>query len=87
MGQTVIIILLVVTSKIERNIISANKEAGIQMGDQIYGNKIIGNYIGTDISGQPTLGNGTTGIGIFYNSTNNIIGGAEKNSGNLIARE
>jgi parallel beta-helix repeat protein len=73
------------TSKIERNIISANREAGIQMGDQIYGNKIIGNYIGTDISGQPTLGNGTTGIGIFYNSTNNIIGGSEKNSGNLIA--
>jgi len=72
-------------SKNERNIISANREAGIQMGDQIYGNQIIGNYIGTDISGQPTLGNGTTGIGIFYNSTNNIIGGAEKNSGNLIA--
>jgi parallel beta-helix repeat protein len=72
-------------SKNARNIISANREAGIQMGDQIYGNKIIGNYIGTDISGQPTLGNGTTGIGIFYNSTNNIIGGAEKNSGNLIA--
>jgi parallel beta-helix repeat protein len=73
------------TRKIERNLISANREAGIQMGDHIYDNKIIGNYIGTDISGQPALGNGTTGIGIFQNSTNNIIGGSEKNSGNLIA--
>lgn len=72
-------------SKNERNIISANREAGIQMGDQIYDNQFIGNYIGTNLSGQPTLGNGTTGIGIFYNSINNIIGGSEINSGNLIA--
>jgi parallel beta-helix repeat protein len=72
-------------SRYERNIISANKEAGIQMGDKIYNNQIIGNYIGTNIFGQPSLGNGTSGISIFGVSTDNTIGGTVKYSGNTIA--
>ena len=47
--------------------------------------KSLETILGLTLSGQPTLGNGTTGIGIFSNSTNNIIGGSEINSGNLIA--
>ena len=72
-------------SKKERNIISGNSNAGIQMGENVYDNQIIGNYIGTDISGQPDLGNGTYGIGVFYGSRNILIGGTENNSGNIIA--
>ncbi len=72
-------------SKKERNIISGNSNAGIQMGENVYDNQIIGNYIGTDISGQPDLGNGTNGIGVFYGSKNILIGGTEYNSGNVIA--
>ena len=41
----------------ERNIISGNNDVGIYIADGSTGNKVIGNYIGTDVNGMPNLGN------------------------------
>ena len=47
------------TSAAERNIISGNTTDGIRVhGAGTTGNIILGNYIGTDISGTADLGNG-----------------------------
>jgi gliding motility-associated-like protein len=86
-----------------RNIISNNAwGVFIQSGfwptnspDFSSGNKILGNYIGTDVTGKIALGNGvrTTpvadteggGVCIQHNSSANIIGGAGANEGNIIS--
>ncbi|NQT62026.1 MAG: T9SS type A sorting domain-containing protein [Candidatus Marinimicrobia bacterium] len=67
----------------DRNIISGNQGPGIELCCEDGGyNVVIGNFIGTDISGTVSLGN-DTGINIL--SPNNIIGGAISDAGNLIS--
>jgi len=58
----------------ERNIISANAGCGItiQYGA---GNVIVGNYVGTDVSGTIDLGNLGAGISIELGSPHNLIKG------------
>ena len=60
-----------------RNVISGNGEHGVVFfgGDElVVGNRVQGNYIGTDVSGANALGN--TGNGVFLNNaTRNVIGG------------
>jgi hypothetical protein len=71
-----------------RNVISGNDQyagpyGGIEIqSDSIGGATIQGNYIGTDINGAPTLGNGREDIGV---GTNCLIGGTAAGAGNLIA--
>lgn len=75
-----------------RNIISGNRQYGISISDSS-GNRVIGNYVGVDITGLRDLGNTTAGtegagIGIVAVSgvaENNIIGGEMPNFGNLIS--
>jgi hypothetical protein len=64
-----------------RNVISGNGHNGIAGAD---GSQVIvqGNYIGTDVNGAPTLGNGDSGIS---SSANWLIGGTAAGAGNLIA--
>lgn len=63
----------------DRNIISGNRYDGIEMADQkTDSNQIIGNYIGTDITGTLRLSN-SIGIGISTNPKHNLI------SNNLIS--
>ena len=73
----------------ERNIISANEYDGIGFGGNCNGggdyNVIIGNYIGTDITGTLNRGNNYHGISIQEPSQYNIIGGSTPDSANLIA--
>lgn len=58
----------------EGNIISANGLAGIGLiGREVNGNSVIGNYIGTDVSGTIGLGNGGNGITIECGAFNNLI--------------
>lgn len=74
----------------ERNIISGNGENGILITNAASITTVIGNYIGTDITGQKRLGNGANGIqiglgGAFVNSLGNIIGGSIPGIGNVIS--
>ncbi len=70
----------------ERNIISGNDGHGVLI--TVAGtdnNTVIGNFIGTDISGTADLGNISGGILIDGGARNNTIGGVMAGEGNLIA--
>jgi len=60
----------------ERNLISGNEERGVgilEIGTT--GNRVVGNYVGTDVSGTVNLGNAASGISIELGASNNIIQG------------
>lgn len=70
---------------LRRNVISGNGERGIMIiGPEATGNRIIGNYIGTDAGGSEAIGNGDAGVHI-QNSPDNIVGGDEPGEGNVIS--
>ncbi len=54
---------------------------GIDLGAG--GDTILGNFIGTDVTGKVALGNGVSGLGVF--SSNNTIGGTSPSDRNLIS--
>jgi hypothetical protein len=55
-----------------RNIISGNNGTGIDIsGESAIGNKILGNFVGVDVTGTAKLGNGSN-ISIFNASANSI---------------
>ncbi len=68
----------------ERNIVSGNLTGGIGLYDHAHDNLVIGNYVGTDISGSFDLGNGGHGIGIEVGAYHNRIEG-NLSSGNARA--
>jgi CSLREA domain-containing protein len=74
-----------------RNLISGNRSAGIRLAQRdADNNRIFGNYIGTDVTGDAALPNSNHGILIESGPESNIIGGltaAERNviSGNFEA--
>ncbi len=66
-----------------RNIISGNSEWGIGIeGD---GNSVLGNHVGTNVSGTAAVPNGGTGVVVFDGASGNIIGGTTAGAGNVIA--
>jgi len=76
------------------NVISGNTQDGIEITGTSQstgypypeiGNTILGNLIGTDVTGAKTIANGGNGVFLSTNATNNIIGGSNPGSGNLIA--
>jgi hypothetical protein len=70
-----------------RNLIAGNaNHFGIELdGDSSTGNVIQGNYIGTNVTGNAALGNGS-GIGLAHKSpSNNKIGGTSPGEGNLVS--
>jgi len=70
----------------EGNVISGNALNGISIGTNAEANKVTGNLIGTDVSGNFVLKNGMEGIKLISGAKLNIIGGpaAQRNiiSGN-----
>ena len=68
----------------ERNIISGNNETGVYIGHDACENKIWGNYIGTNVEGTGSLGNGR-GVIIRYSAKANHIGGPDAGRRNLIS--
>jgi hypothetical protein len=66
----------------QRNVSSGNGDSGIVLtrGEQ---NRVVGNYIGTDITGTHPLGNRVDGIYV-PDSSSNEIGGSELGEGNVI---
>ena len=68
-----------------RNIISGNGSNGVRIRSGASQNRVSGNYIGTQADGVSPLGNIRHGISMSSSAVNNIVGGAEPNSGNIIA--
>ncbi len=66
------------------NLISGNTWAGIMIEQNASGNRVQGNFIGTDKSGTKPLGNGASGVHI-HDSSNNLIGGPVSGSANVIS--
>jgi CSLREA domain-containing protein len=85
------------TTAAERNIISGNGAWGVRISEaESTGNKVQGNYIGTDVTGTVTdpdgtpgsgdeLGNGLNGVLIQTGAARNIIGGTSAAAGNIIS--
>ena len=69
-----------------RNLISGNGRVGVSIEDEgTSGNRVLGNYIGTDISGIAPLGNAENGIVVHNGATSNTIGGNTSEERNLIS--
>ncbi|MEM7352693.1 MAG: VCBS repeat-containing protein, partial [Acidobacteriota bacterium] len=66
------------------NLVSSNTTGGIFLGAAAEGNKIVGNRVGTNATGQAALPNGG-GPGIRVEGHSNVIGGTGSGSGNLIS--
>jgi len=67
-----------------RNVISGNDVSGIYLTGGAAGNRVQGNFIGTDSSGGAALGNSVDGVTI-YNAANNTIGGTVSSLCNTIS--
>ena len=66
------------------NLISGNTILGVYVvSEELTNNKIIGNKIGTDISGELAMGNEE--VGVYLTAPENVIGGTKTGEGNLIS--
>ncbi|HEX8187619.1 MAG TPA: carboxypeptidase regulatory-like domain-containing protein [Pyrinomonadaceae bacterium] len=73
------------TTAAERNVISGNAGHGVLIGGaSSNGNRVRGNFIGTDLTGTAALGNSGSGVAIV-GGNGHTVGGAAAGSGNLIA--
>ncbi|MFL6255865.1 MAG: Calx-beta domain-containing protein, partial [Pyrinomonadaceae bacterium] len=73
------------TTAAERNVISGNAGDGVRVnGVNATGNRVRGNFIGTDVSGTVAVGNSGSGVAIA-GANSNAIGGTAAGAGNLIA--
>ena len=69
-----------------RNVISGNGQSGIDISGPISnGNRVIGNYIGTDSTGLSDLGNLSDGIRLLTSQMNTEIGGDIPGERNVIS--
>jgi uncharacterized repeat protein (TIGR01451 family) len=75
-------------STIRNNVISGNGGAGIILSSNLdrlsIGNSIVGNYIGTNVSGTAVIANGH-GIQIIEGASDNTVGGVTAADRNLIS--
>jgi hypothetical protein len=71
------------TSAATRNIISGNGLWGLELFLGASQNSILGNYVGTDVTGTQAVANGL-GIELFL-ANGNFIGGTNTGAGNLIS--
>ena len=67
------------------NLISGNLDDGIQISGGSSGNTVLGNYIGTDVTGAAALGNDGPGIYITGNAFGNTVGGIAAGAENVIS--
>ncbi len=74
------------TTAADRNIISGNQGTGVSiLGGGANGNRIQGNYIGTNVTGTSAVPNLQLQSGIHINSgSGNIIGGTAAGAGNVV---
>jgi CSLREA domain-containing protein len=69
-----------------RNIISGNHGDGVVIDESsaASGNKVEGNYVGTDAAGTADLGNKRDGV-VIYGAPNNTVGGTVSGARNVIS--
>jgi CSLREA domain-containing protein len=67
-----------------RNILSGNGDDGLEFENAGTGNRVIGNYVGTNPAGTAAIPNLQTGIQII-NSPGSLIGGSAAGEGNLVS--
>ena len=77
------------TNSAARNVIAGSTGTGASGNHGFFlngcnSNTILGNFIGTDVTGTNGLGNGGAGV-YLTNSLNNVIGGTGTGAGNVIA--
>lgn len=73
------------TDPADRNLISGNHAAGIGiLGSNAVNNVVIGNYVGTDRSGQAAVAN-DIGVQMDLFTTNNTVGGTDPLQANVIS--
>ncbi len=69
----------------ERNLISGNSDSGVRIdGPSATNNRVLGNLIGTDLSGTVALGNGGRGVAVRA-APGNIVGGSAAAARNVIS--
>ena len=69
-----------------RNVISGNAKSGVALYQvSSYGNKVLGNYIGTDSTGTRDLGNAGRGVDFTTGAKNNLLGGTAAAARNVIS--
>jgi parallel beta-helix repeat protein len=69
---------------VEGNIISGNGGVGVNIAGSDH-NRVVGNFIGVDRSGNNVLGNEIDGIQIHDYARNNLVGGLEEGERNVIS--
>jgi hypothetical protein len=69
----------------ERNVISGNGQSGIWLRDGAHHNTILGNYIGTNVSGSAAIGNRGMGVSMNGGASLNRIGGPGAGERNIIS--
>jgi hypothetical protein len=67
-----------------RNVISGNDDEGIHIDDDASGNQVLGNFLGTDVTGTEGLGNSGNGI-VVDNAADNSVGGIAEGAANVIS--
>ncbi len=68
------------------NVISANGGNGVEIDAAgTSGNAVLGNRVGTDVSGTKALGNVGDGVFLSGGAAGNTVGGTAKGSGNVLA--
>jgi hypothetical protein len=68
-----------------RNVISGNAGNGVRIQNSgATGNKVLGNFIGTDASGTLDRGNGGNGVFVHDGAANNTVGGTTVGARNVI---
>lgn len=67
-----------------RNVLSGNED-GVQISENGAGNKIYGNYIGTDVTGTLAIPNLRHGVVLYNGANGTLVGGATAGQGNVIS--
>jgi hypothetical protein len=73
------------TTPSARNVISGNTWGVFLDDSTCTGNEVLGNFIGTDITGTLPLGNANHGIFVTDGAHDNVIGDAEPGAGNVVS--
>ena len=70
----------------ERNVISGNGGQGVRLeGPGATDNRVLGNFIGTDVAGTAAVVNAVSGVAIVAASGNRVVGGSDGGNDLIIA--